>query len=181
MPVDEISANIGLPFGLGQVGGKWSPNDAERTAAWEMYVELITRVTVAELGPDEGLLREALTSYHSLFATTREILKTGGPALARPTAYEHVSFGHISILILNKALRPLLAKWHPILEDHENQRPTEISRLQWEQNWEHNTELRGAIDEVRTTLTSYAGLLAEVCDARGMLNVTADAEIGSTD
>lgn len=172
MPLDEISASIGLPFGLGEISGKWSPNETERTAAWEMYVELITRVTVVELGPDEGLLREALSSYYSLFATTREILKSCGPAVAQPTVHEHVSFGHISILILNKALRPLLAKWHPILEDHENRRPADISRLQWEQTWAHNTELRSAIDEVRTTLTSYAGLLAEVCSARGMLEMS---------
>ncbi|MFJ9897895.1 hypothetical protein ACIQPR_31645 [Streptomyces sp. NPDC091280] len=40
----------------------WEPADAERSAAWESYLELITRVSVEELAPDEGFLREALSS-----------------------------------------------------------------------------------------------------------------------
>lgn len=169
--VSKFVATIGLPFGMGAIGGEWVPDDAERKAAWEMYVELITRVTVVELGPGEGLLREALTSYYSLFETTRRILKDGGPTLARPAKNGDVSFGHLAVAILNKALRPLLAVWHPLLEDHENDRPADVSRLAWERSWDRYDELRAAIADVRSTLEAYAGLLGEVCDAKDLLGL----------
>ena len=38
-----------------------------------MYIELVTRIAVIELRPEEGLLREALSSLYSLFDTTRKI------------------------------------------------------------------------------------------------------------
>ncbi len=69
--LSKIGVELALPF-LGKISGEWAPDEAERLAAWEMYVELATRITVQPLTPDEGLIREALTSYYSLFATTRE-------------------------------------------------------------------------------------------------------------
>lgn len=172
MELKNITVQVGLPFGLGSIEGEWSPDSAEQAAAWDMYVELITRVTVVELAPTDGLLREALSSFYSLFETTRTILKTGGPALAsaRPGL---VNFAHLAVSILNGALRPLLAKWHPLLEDYETKRRDDISRLEWERNWERHDELRAAIEEVRATLTSYAGLLGEVCGARSLLALAA--------
>ena len=49
MPVKEVSVSLGLPFGLGSIAGKWEPSEEEQRVAWEMYVELITRVTIEEL------------------------------------------------------------------------------------------------------------------------------------
>ena len=175
MPVEKVTASIGLPFGLGQIGGEWAPDVAERKAAWDMYVELITRVTVVELAQQEGLLREALTSYYSLFETTRGILKEGGPTLAQASGGGAVSFGHLAVAVLNKALRPLLATWHPVLEDHEQKRPDGVSRLEWERSWDRHDELRAAIAEVRQTLEAYAGLLGEVCDAKSLLGLARPA------
>lgn len=43
-----------------EISGTWEPDEAERRAAWELCVELITRVAVVKLGTAEGLLREAL-------------------------------------------------------------------------------------------------------------------------
>ena len=70
MRVDSITLGMRLgPIGL---SGTWVPDDDERSAAWEMYVELVTRVSVVGLGPGEGLLREALTSLYQLYDITRE-------------------------------------------------------------------------------------------------------------
>jgi hypothetical protein len=168
MPVKKVTVSLGLPFGLGKVDGEWQPDKAEREAAWEMYVELVTRVTVVELRPEDGLLREVLSSYHALFGVTREILKRGGPEIARPK-HGSVSFGHLAVAILNQVLRPILARWHPALEDYESDRPEGTSRLQWERSWARNAELRADVAEVRTTLLAYAGLLGEVCDAKTIL------------
>lgn len=54
----------------------------ERDAAWELYVEVVTRIAVVELKPGEGSLREALSSLSSPFATTRDILRKYGQRLA---------------------------------------------------------------------------------------------------
>lgn len=169
MALDTVKVRIGLPFGSSFIEGNWSPDETERQAAWEMLVELSTRVTVVGLGPTEGLLRETLTSYHSLFETTRTILKTAGPAVAGSN--ERVSFAHLAVAILNRALRPLLATWHALLEDHETRRPADQSPLEWERTWEHHDELRQAINDVGRTLADYAKLLGTVCDARPLVNL----------
>ena len=168
MPVAKVTANIGLPFGLGSIGGEWVPEDSERRAAWELYVELITRVSVVELPRGAGLLRETLNSYYSLFATVRTILKSYGPLIARPAEGSSVSFGHLAVAVLNWVLRPTLLKWHPLLDDYESRRPNGVSRLEWETAWGSNDQLRADI-AIRGTLQSYAGLLGEVCDSKGVL------------
>jgi hypothetical protein len=62
MALKSVEVNLSLPFGVGGLRGVWQPDQEEQKAAWEMYVELITRIAVVELGPSEGLLREALSS-----------------------------------------------------------------------------------------------------------------------
>src|SRR5215217_3276074 len=110
MPEFE-SYTVGLNLGLVYIEGTWTPTEKERRAAWEMYVELVTRLPVAKMGPDEGLLREALDSLYSLFGTTREILQRYGPNVARPSGPDNLSFGFIAVAVLNGSLRPLLARW----------------------------------------------------------------------
>src|SRR5207244_862732 len=83
--VKSVSVSLGLPFGLGSISGTWEPDEEERRAAWEMYVELITRIAVQELRESEGLLREALSSLYTLFGTTRQILRDHGPEVAQPS------------------------------------------------------------------------------------------------
>ena len=138
------------------------PDKAEQKAAWEMYVELVTRVSVVELGPEEGIVGEALTSLYHLFDITRGILRSYGPAVARPKEGSDLSFGYIAVAILNGALRPLLAKWHPLLLDREALRPQDTSAEEWERAWERNAELRGEMARGRGVLRDYAGLLARV-------------------
>jgi hypothetical protein len=158
----KISVSLNLPFGLGGLNGEWEPDENERSAAWEMYVELVTRVTVMPLAPVEGLASEAFASLYSLFDITRGILKAHGPGIAQPRRSDDLSFGILAVVIVNRVLRPLLAKWHPLLQDHESHRPETVSALEWEQQWDRTGEMREALDEVRQTLSAYADLLAEV-------------------
>ena len=74
------------------------------------------------LEPGTGLLREALTSLHSLFGSTQKVLRRHGPAVARPQVADGRSFGELAVLVLNLELRPLLARWHPLLEQWEARR-----------------------------------------------------------
>ena len=158
----SVTVSINLPFGLGGLQGLWEPDEGEKTAAWEMYVELITRVSVVQLGPDEGLLREALASLYSLFGTTRSILREHGPGVAQAKGGGDYSFGLIAVVILNQVLRPLLAEWHPRLCDYEGARPPARSRTDHERAWEHGRELRDILEDVRDALAEYAELLARV-------------------
>jgi hypothetical protein len=157
-----FKVKVNLPF-LG-ISGEWKVDEKQREAAWEIYVELVTRVTIQELKEDEGLLREALSSFYSLFQTTRDILKKYGPTIANPSQEDDTTLGHIAVAVLNKVLRPLLAKWHPMLKDYEDKRPKDDSVTEHERQWEKADELRAAIADVRKKLIEYADVLAEVSD-----------------
>jgi hypothetical protein len=134
-----------------------------------MYVELITRISVVELKPGEGLLREAFTSLYSLFETTRKILRQYGPSVARPKGKSDISFGYLAVAILNTVLRPVLAKWHPKLLDYENTRPSSASPVDYEQKWEYSEVLRQELNKVRVMLIDYANLLAQVSEVPSLI------------
>ncbi|WP_246101067.1 hypothetical protein [Streptomyces cyaneus] len=149
--------------------GTWEPADAERSAAWELYLELVTRVPVEELDPDEGFLRQALSSLYTCFNTTREILRRYGPDVAPPLAPGHVSFGVLAVTVLNRVLRPLLAQW-PRLTAYESQRPTGRDPVVYEREWEHAEALRREIAAVRQTLVSLARTLQEVANVSDLID-----------
>jgi hypothetical protein len=168
MPLKKISVELGLPY-IGKISGDWEPDQKEREAAWELYVELITRVSVVNLGPDEGLLRESLSSLYSLFSTTREILRKRGPAVAKPKSEDGLSFGLLAVTVLNTVLRPLLSKWHPLLEDYEATKPSGTSTVDFERKWEKAAELRGALEGARVKLVEFAAILADVAGVPSLL------------
>jgi hypothetical protein len=167
-----VPQKVGVKINLGvaELSGEWEPNDVERAAAWELYVELITRVSVVPLGPDEGLLREALTSYYSIFASTREILRKYGPDIAEPKLGGQFNFAYLAVTILNSGIRPLLARWHPALRHWENQCPTGVSPVGHERAWPEAGALRADLDRTRIALTDYADALAIACGVPSLLD-----------
>ncbi|MET4590692.1 hypothetical protein [Arthrobacter sp. 754] len=168
MPLKEVGVELG--WGPAKLSGKWVPDVAERDAAWELYVELVTRIAVAPLGRREGLLREALNSLYSLFGTTREVLRKYGPAVARAPEIGEYRLGHLAIWILNAVLRPVLARWHPELQRWESLRPTERSMADHEEAWERANELRDELERLRILLVQYARILALVCEAPALID-----------
>jgi hypothetical protein len=148
--------SVSLPFGIGSA--EWESDPTERRAAWSLYVELMTRIAVQTLEEDLGLLRESLTSLYSLFGTTREILKEAGPDVGA----SRQSVGGIAITVLNNGLRPFLAKWHPMLQVWEAQRPPNISPKEHERNWSEEAQLRDALASLRDDLAQYADALAKI-------------------
>ena len=167
------SVQVGLNLHVLQISGTWEPNDDERKAAWELYVELVTRISVVPLGPGEGLLREALSSLYSLFATTRDILRRYGPDVAEPKQRGQYNFGTLAVAMLNIGLRPVLARWHPVLQDWEANRLAHRSRGEHERAWDHAAELRAALDTTRNLLTQYARLMADACGVPDLLEAAA--------
>jgi hypothetical protein len=167
LQLKSIAVNLKLPK-IGEIQGTWEPNDAQRKAAWEMYVELVTRISVNELREGEGLLREALASLHSLFDTTREILKSYGPEVAF-SIKGNISFGYLAVSILNTSLRPLLSKWHPLLMDYENKKTETLSLIEHEKNWDNYEQLKNALEENRQILIEYADILGQVANVPSLI------------
>ena len=98
----------GIKIKAGFADFEWGPQKADEEAAWDMYVELLTRITTQPLADGHGVERTALQSIHALFPITREILKAHGRDCA--------GFARIAIIILNQVVRPFTAKWHGLDE-----------------------------------------------------------------
>lgn len=135
-----------------------APGPIERAAAFDLQIELVTRVGVQPLAPGQGSLREALTSLYSLFATTRDLLHRVAAESARP-----LTLPTIASTMTNQHLRPFLAAWHPALQEHEADRPTDTSPIEHERQWKRAAEMRAELTELRTPLTSAAEDLASLC------------------
>jgi hypothetical protein len=164
----EVQIKLSIPF-IGEVSGSWVPDDAERQAAWELYIELITRIAVVPLGAGEGMLREALTSLHSMFSVTREILRRHGPGIAPRDEEKRLSVAYLAVAVLNGWLRPLLTAWHPRLRSHEAAKPADLTAEWWEDRWECAEQLRQEIERVRSGLIDYARQLGNVAKIASLL------------
>lgn len=147
---------VGLPFNLGSL--EFENDEAQQRAAWSLYVELSTRIAVQPLGENEGILREALTSLYNMFNITRQILREAGPEVAKGPH----SLGAIAIEVVNKGLRPLLVKWHPLLKEYEERKPAELTTVDHERAWEKAQELRKELEEVRQQMVIYVKALATI-------------------
>lgn len=93
-----------LKINLGFLEGEFAPQDPDRAAAWELYVELLTRVTTQYLAPEDGDEKTALDSVFAIFPLTREILRRHGSGCGE--------FAKLAIPVLNQIIRPFTAKWH---------------------------------------------------------------------
>jgi hypothetical protein len=83
---------------------EWEPREADKNAAWELYIEMLTRVATQYLEPEYGDEDAALKSVFSLFGLTRDIIKKHGR--------DCTEFTKIAVIVLNQKIRPFTAKWH---------------------------------------------------------------------
>ena len=95
-------SSIHLNVGFADI--EFTPNEDDMTAAWNLYVELLTRITTQPLLEEEGDEKTAPDSVYSIFPITREILREKG--------WKAENFTKISIIVLNQIVRPFTAKWH---------------------------------------------------------------------
>ena len=93
-----------VSLNLAGVGLEVEFNQNDRNAAWELYVEMLTRIVTQPLPSDAGDEQTALDSVYSLFGTTREILHRHGP--------DTIQFSKVAIPVLNQVVRPFTARWH---------------------------------------------------------------------
>ena len=140
------SLSLNLPFGLG--GVELEVSDAERRAAWQLYIEFATRVTAHQLEPGGGSAEEALDSLYSLFTVTRGVLREAGPEVGRnPDA-----LGPLAIRVLNEGLRPFLVRWHT----------ERLAMGQSEMPAERRRAFESELEELRHGLVQYVDALAQI-------------------
>ena len=70
--LDKIRLNLKV------VQMELSFHEDDKDAAWELYIEMLTRIVTQTLPPGSGDEQVALDSVYSLFPVTREILRRRG-------------------------------------------------------------------------------------------------------
>lgn len=121
---------------------EFEPTEDDMTAAWDMYVELLTRITTQKLDEEDGDEKTALESVYKLFPVTRQLLKEKG---RRAT-----NFTKIAVVVLNQIVRPFTAKWH--------RKEKEGAFNQKEECQQFRIELA----ELRDKLICYSKMLADM-------------------
>lgn len=135
---------------------EWSPSDPDKDAAWDLYVELLTRVATQPLAGDHGLEKKALESVYELFGVTREVLKIHGRSCGE--------FARISVIVLNQIIRPFTAKWHKKSQDGDFESPEEC------------TLFRKELECLQLDLKNYTKLLADMANVEDLSYLTGDFE-----
>jgi hypothetical protein len=135
---------------------EWSPAEPDKKAAWELYIELLTRITTQPLGEQEGDDTTALDSVYSLFPTTRAIIKHNGR--------DCIEFTKLAIVVLNQKIRPFTAKWHRL--SLEKGFTDADVRRQFRQ-------FRDELRQLQGVLTTYAGMLADMAGVEDLTTLEA--------
>ena len=123
----------------------------DRDAAWELYIEMLTRIVTQPLPSEIGDEQTALDSVYSLFPATREILRQRG----RRT----IGFSKIAIPVLNQVVRPFTAKWHrELLTDAFD----DVAKRQ---------QFRQELEALRQDLRNYNRMLAKIAGVEDLTDL----------
>ncbi|MEV7202311.1 hypothetical protein [Streptomyces griseoluteus] len=130
-------------------------NNTSRQAAWEIFVEVATRVSTQPLGREDGFLRESLNSLYQLFGQTRTLLKNMQPG---KVSHEN-TVEYLALTMLNRELRPFLSKWHPRLSRFEQETAADDAA------WLDGAEFREELEQLRGRLLEFAFAFARLAGA----------------
>jgi len=133
---------------------EWKPQDEDKAAAWELYVELLTRIATQPLDAAHGDEKTALDSVYSLFALTRQVLKNN--------TRKCTEFTKIAVVVLNQVIRPFTAKWHRlsiqgVFSDAAQQQ-----------------EFRAELAVLQTQLKQYTKMLADMAGVEDLTTLEED-------
>lgn len=144
-----------LKLKAGFLETEWKPNPQDKQAAWELYIELLTRITTQALDPSDGDEKTALDSIFSLFPTTRLILRQEGRLCKE--------FTKISIVVLNQVVRPFTAKWHKASLAGAFDEPQQCAQF------------RNDLALLQEKLICYAQMLAQMADVEDLTSLENEA------
>lgn len=152
---DMTSLKINLKY----LEMEWKPQTADRDAAWELYIELLTRVATQRLPAEDGDEDTALMSIFSLFGLTRDIIKNH--------KRDCIEFTKLAIVVLNQVIRPFTAKWH---------------RLKLEgafKNAETCKAFRSELENLQSGLRKYTQMLSEMAGVEDLTDLEAQKKEAS--
>ena len=115
-----------LKIKTGFLDMEWKPKDEDKDAAWELYIELLTRITTQKLPEEHGVEETVLESVHKIFGLTRDIIKNHGRLC--------IEFTKIAIVVLNQIVRPFTARWHKELVNNAFNEPSKCKEFRKELN-----------------------------------------------
>lgn len=118
------------------------PSAGDRKVAWEVRVELQTRITTQKLNFLDGDEGTALKSVYNLFQPARELLKKEGLNGPRSAA--------VVELMLNAVVRPFTAEWH------RRKLAGDLARD------DATAEFRRALEKLRSDLGAFSALLRAI-------------------
>jgi len=127
---------------------EWKPQDVDQDAAWELYIELLTRITTQYLPPEHGDEKTALDSVHRIFDLTREVIKRKGRHC--------MEFTKIAVVVLNQIIRPFTARWH---------------RLSIQGAFEDTAQceqFRNELSSLQAALRTYTKMLADMANVEDL-------------
>ena len=137
-----------LKINVGILETEWQPQEKDREAAWELYVEMLTRIVTQPLPDTDGDEKGALESVHALFEITREILRRKGR--------DCVEFTKIAVVVLNQIVRPFTAKWH------------RMSLRGTFQDANARQEFRNDLAKLQVELRKYTKALADIANVEDL-------------
>jgi hypothetical protein len=137
-----------LKINLGVLETEWQPQEKDREAAWELYVEMLTRIVTQPLPEKHGDEKAALDSVYQLFPITREILRTKGR--------DCIQFSKVAVIVLNQIVRPFTAKWH---------RESLVGTFK---NLKKRTEFRKELATLQEDLRHYSRALADIAQVEDL-------------
>ena len=138
---------------------EFSLQPADRDAAWELYIEMLTRIVTQPLPADAGDEQTALDSVYSLFPATREILRHRGRGA--------IQCSKVAIPVLNQVVRPFTAKWH---------RESLAGAFGEE---EKRREFREELESLQEELRNYNRMLAQLADVEDLTDLEIAEESGN--
>lgn len=144
---DMTSLKINIKF----LEMEWNPAEPDRDAAWELYIELLTRIATQPLPAEQGDEKVALKSVYSLFPLTREIIKRH--------KRDCIEFTKIAVVVLNQVVRPFTAKWHRLSEE---------GMLE---DLAHRTEFRRELEQIQASLLKYSRMLAQMAGVEDLTDL----------
>ncbi|MEH6446602.1 MAG: hypothetical protein V7784_22115 [Oceanospirillaceae bacterium] len=147
---DMTSLKIKAPF----LEMEWNPQDEDKAAAWELYIELLTRITTQKLDDNHGDEKTALTSIFSIFSITRDVMKNNGRHC--------IEFTKIAIIVLNQIVRPFTAKWHGLSVNGAFNDPSKCE------------EFRQELVELQRVLKLYTKMLADMAGVEDLTELESD-------
>lgn len=126
-------------------------SEVDKDAAWDLYVEMLTRIVTQSLPAQDGDEKTALDSVYSLFPTTREILRLRGR--------NAIQFSKVAIPVLNQIVRPFTAKWHRESLAGAFDNPAKC------------TEFRADLVALQADLRNYNRMLAEIAGVEDLTDL----------